>query len=216
MKTFQIYSIVSGMSYFLWWWGFYFLLPFEKVMNNYPEVILHHFWIPVNLFQVLGLIFYYLFITAFIQRNFQNTFSSELIKVLTAIAVFGLSGIAFYETFLWPDIAFNSPDLLLLKSSPVYNGILFLSSTITVIFSFMISGIYIGNLMRKESGASGIIFSIGIFLFCMGYSAGEFRYAIQSVGLSGWSIALVYYGLIKIPAKRKEFDSLPDTQKEST
>ncbi|MDH5657497.1 MAG: hypothetical protein OEZ34_16405 [Spirochaetia bacterium] len=202
MKFFKIYGIVSGVSYFLWWWGFYFLLPLDEIMENYPALINHRFWIPVNLLQVSGVLFFFLFLLEFIKRYFQNKLTAEILKILTAVGVFGLSGIAFYETFLWPSVAANAPELLLLKNSPIYSGSLFLISTGTIILSFMISSIYIGILMRRESAAAGIVFGIGIFLFCMGYMAGEFRYILQSFGLTGWTAALVYYGFINLSEQR--------------
>lgn len=195
MKLSNIYAVITGISYFLWWWALYFFLPVDQVMTDYPALINNKFWLPINLLQILGILSFTLFIVEYSALQFRESKRDIVIKIFFAFAIFGFSGVSFYEAFLWPIIASSNPSLLYLHNSPIYKNAIFLISTGICILSFMIAGIFLGLNFKKQFFKTGIIFIAGIILFCMGYMVGPIRYIVQSVGLSAWTIGLLIYAI---------------------
>ncbi len=198
MKLLSIYSILAGASYFIWWWSFSLILPdadFSAVINNYPGIIKNPLWIPINLFQLIGITSLVLFFNDFSAVKFKKNFIDIISKILFTIGLVLFSGIAFYETILWPIVADNAPEILDLRNSPIYASPLYLTTTGIAILFFMLGGLSIGNKIRHDFRITGIIFSTGLVIFCLGYLAGPVRYIVQSIGLSAWTLALIYTGI---------------------
>lgn len=193
----RVNSAIAGFSYSIFWWGYFIFLPFDQVMTDYPAVINHPLWVPLNCFQVFGIVSYILFFIDFSRGSYQENASGRLFMVLQVIGFVTLSGIAFFETFLWPIIAINSPSLLILKTSPIYASSIFLTPVIIGLFAYLVSNIYLGIKLGRVNRILSFIYIAGVVGFSLGPVTGPLRYVVQSIGITGLALSLVSFAFIK-------------------
>lgn len=183
-KIFSSFGIISGVSFNIWWWLFPIFLPLNQLLIDYSILIKNDYWIPINIFQVIGIISFLLFSIEFYKNFYDEKILGKIFFVLTIIGSFIFCGVAFYETFLWPIIAQSNSEILNIKNGPIYNNMLFIFPTGIGILAFLIGNVYAGIMsIKKINKLSGIIFIIGISFYCLGFLSGSIRYTIQSIGI---------------------------------
>ncbi len=198
-----LYPLITGICYLCWWWGFVFFLPFGNVLTDYPSLINNPAWIPVNLFEVVGIIFFMLFFKNVIKDYYKDTIIDEFMIISMFIGFFCFCGVAFYETFLWPVLALHAPDILHIVHGPIYTSPLFVIPTIIAILFFLAGNVYMGIRLIKAYRVVSIVYCIGMVIFLFGYLAGSVRYIAQATGLSLFSIAFILIGVSMFRGKKE-------------
>lgn len=202
MRAMKVYGIVTGVCFLLWWWSFLLFFPLENLRDAYSVIILDRMWIPVNMLEVVGVITYAGFFLEYSNAVYRKTKTAALFKLLFLIGIAGLCGFAFYETFLWPIIAANAPQVLDIVSGPIYTSPLFNGASIAAILSYWAGCIYLGISAWKRGRIISLVYTIGVSLHCLGYLAGPLRYVVQSVGYTLFTAGLA--GLAIVMAKGME------------
>ncbi len=200
MKLLPLYSFLAGASYLIWWWSFLYLIPDQSMtglIDHYSEMVKNPLWIPINSLQFIGMVSFILFYIDYSTISFKRNYANEFLRLVFVIAMVGFSGTAFYETILWPIIAESVPELLNLKNSPIYSNTFYLTFTGGIVLSFMLGGLNIGRYIWKDSKKVGFLFSSGIALFCLGFLSGPVRMIVQSIGITFWTVVLMYMGVSK-------------------
>lgn len=197
-KLISIFSILMGCSLIVWWWSYLFFLPIDSIYSNYAELILHKAWIPINLLQVIGVFSGLLMSVFFFKKMIDQPKTSDIIWFSAlCFGYFIYSSVAFYETFLWPLIAGNSPDLLKIVGGPIYSSSLFNGSTGIGILAFCAGNIWLAfKMMKVTNKLTGWILISGVVILCLSYTSGSIRYIAQTTGITVLSLGYLLFGIL--------------------
>jgi hypothetical protein len=198
MRKYRLSSFIAGAGYLLFWYLYLFILPFDQITVNYANVINAPGWFFVNAFQVVGLIAFVLFYFGIRPHIFPDSILAYLMNVLQCLGFFCLIGIAYSETFVWPILSGQMPGTLDVYTGGIFTDIALRAFNIGSVVAFMISNIYFGIKLRKLYPVAGVIYCVGMTLFCLGFASGGIRYFVQTIGLSVFSISFISLGLKKI------------------
>ncbi|MHA2247811.1 MAG: hypothetical protein ACXADY_22885 [Candidatus Hodarchaeales archaeon] len=191
-------NIISAVFLLLFWFSYAILLPINEVPTNYHLLILDPDWLIVNSLGVIGFVLALVGILGVFFKQFND---------LTELGMFGFlitfvgqvlynAGI-YYETFIWPVLAENDPNLINLSSGPIYSNpvffIMLLLAGSVYVLGFLIFGY---STYKTDSFPKWaiLLLAIGIVLFIPGF----FPYLIRSVGIIGYAIGLIWVGYVLI------------------
>ena len=181
-------SLLGAVGLLIWWFSMAIFLPIADASDQFENLVLDDFWIPVNMIGVIATLFMTLGLPCFYLRHSEKFRKGGFYGLLIACAGLILfTGIQYYETLLWPAAAKVNPELLQVNGALV-------SGDVGVLIGLITSGILLGcgyiffgiSALKTQAypkaplwmlmfGAplfgAGIAFSIrtvGLLLFCTG------------------------------------------------
>ncbi len=184
-------NIMSAVLLFCSWFSIGIFMRDEIMSMDFMGMVLNTAWIPVNIMFLIatvmllpGIIGWY-----FVLPEKKGALSLAAF-LLTVLAVVWFSSIQYYETFFWPVIAAESPDLFKAVGFSPSNKLVFVPFILSGIpwaFGYVLTGIitYRSKLITKTAA---IIYTLGALLFGVGMA-----FPVRTVG-----VLLFCFGLIKI------------------
>ena len=190
-------NILTGVLLVLWWLLMGLLLPQAAAKDNFDIIVTHSNWIPINLIgfvavQMWSLSFFFIFLV-----------KSDKIKIrgivgfiLGEIGIVWYACIQYYETFIWPVVGRQYPEMVKIEGALVFGDT-------TVLIPLMLSGVFLGlgyiliciDLFKEKIFSKGVIWMllIGALLFGNGIVIG-----IRTIGLILFVIAFIKIGFVLI------------------
>jgi len=199
MPPYRLSSFIAGACYLIFWYSYLIFLPVSQIIPNYAGVVNSGCWFFVNVFQIFAIIAFVQFYFAIKNVIFEKTILATIVNLMQLIGFFCFMGIAFSENFVWPIAAKVLPDMLNVNTGAIFTNKGLMGFNIVSVLLFMTSNIYFGLKLRKYFPVMGVVFLAGMTLFCLGFASGSVRYAVQTVGLTVFSLAFISIGLKKIP-----------------
>ena len=181
-------SLLGSVGLLIWWFSMAIFLPIADASDQFENLVLDDFWIPVNMIGLIATLFMTLGFPSFYLKHLEKFRKGGFYGLLIAsIGLVLFTGIQYYETLLWPAAAKVNPELLQVNGALVSGdvGVLIglITSGILLGFGYIIFGI---SALKTQAyprppvwllmiGAplfgAGIAFSIrtiGLLLFCTG------------------------------------------------
>lgn len=178
-----VINIAAGACLLIFWYGYAFLLPFEKLKDGIWHLAVHNRWTPVNLFGVVGTV---LASVGLVVLSWVTEFTtSGLIGVLLAVVGLQLlGGNLAWESFIWPVLAEEHPESLRF-TGPLYRNTALLSYFAVAGVFFAVGYITLAISLGEISPAwIRVGIGVGAPLFALGPLTGRFQVLIRSIGIT--------------------------------
>ncbi|MHA2174449.1 MAG: hypothetical protein ACXABI_06440 [Candidatus Hodarchaeales archaeon] len=187
-------NIVSAILLLLFWFLYAILLPINEVPTNYHLLLLDPDWLLVN---ALGVIGFVLALVGFLGIFFkQFDYLTELGMVgffITFVGQILYNAGIYYETFIWPVLAENDPNLINLSNGPIYTNPIF-SIMLLLAGSMYVLGFLIFGYSTYKTNSfpkwAILLLVIGVVMFIPGF----FPYLIRTLGIIVYAIGLIWVG----------------------
>ena len=201
MPSYRLSGFIAGACYLAFWYSYLFFLPVARIASNYAAVVNSRGWMFVNIFQIFAVIAFVQFYHSIKNGIYAKNFVVTVMNAMQLVGFFCFMGIAFSETFVWPIVAKVNPDMLNVYTGELFTNKVLMGFDIASVLLFMAGNVYFGLKLRKYFPVMGIVFLVGMTLFCLGFASGSARYVVQTIGLTLFSVALIAIGMKKPPIK---------------
>lgn len=203
MKTYIQWSgyinIASGVLMLLFWYLYAILLPYGQLSTSLSLLVLNKNWTFVNILGSLGALLGIVgLVGLFLSMEGRLTDLAVLGFIIALLGSILMFVALMRDTLLWPILANHDPGLLDF-SGPIYTSKTFLPF-------FIFSGVLytIGNIIfgLSLSGTglypawTGHFLAWGALLFGMGALTGGWQVYIRSIGITAYSISLLWLGYL--------------------
>ena len=199
MPSYRLPCFIAGVCYLIFWYSYLIFLPVSLIASNYAGVVNSQGWFFVNVFQIFAIIAFVQFYHSINSAIFNKGIFVKIMNIMQLIGFFCFMGIAFSETFVWPILAKASPNMLNVNTGEIFTNKVLMTFDIVSVLLFMTSNIFFGVKLRKYFPVMGVVFLVGMTLFCLGFASGSIRYAVQTIGLTLFSFAFISMGIKKHP-----------------
>ena len=113
-------SIIGAVGLIIWWFLMPILLPVSDAAENFMNMILHPFWLPVNMMGLIAILILTLGFPGFYLARSESFgkwgFTGSVLAVSGLILY---TCIQYYETLIWPAAASQYPDLVQVEGALV-------------------------------------------------------------------------------------------------
>jgi len=203
MKTYiqwsGYFNIASGVLMLLFWYLYAIILPYGQLSTSLSLLVLNKNWTFVNILGSLGALLGIVgLVGLFISMEGRLTNLATLGFIIALLGSILMFVALTRAALMWPILADHDPGLLDF-SGPIYTSKTFLPF-------FIFSGILytIGNILfgLSLSGTglypawTGHFLAWGALLFGMGALTGEWQVYIRSIGITAYSISLLWLGYL--------------------
>ena len=190
-----VLNVAAGVCLLFFWYGYAFLLPFEKLRDGIWHLAVDRWWTPVNLFGVTGTVLASTGLIAFSWTT--DLTAGGLIGVLLAVVGLQLlGGNLAWESLIWPVLASKQRELLR------FDGPLYRSGTLAAYFAgagVLFAGGYVTLAVSLGDIAPTWIavgLGTGATLFAVGPLFGRFQVVMRSIGMTSLAVSQASLALV--------------------
>jgi len=188
-------NILTGVLLVLWWLLMGLLLPQTAAKDNFDVIVTHSNWIPINLIGFAAVLIWSLsFFLIFLIKSDKIKIKGIIGFILGEIGIVWYACIQYYETFIWPVVGRQYPEMVKIEGALVFGSNI-------MIIPLLLSGVFLGigyilisiDLIKEKIFPKAIVWIllIGVIIFGNGVLI-----PVRSVGLLFFTIALFRIGVI--------------------
>lgn len=190
-----VLNVAAGVCLLFFWYGYAFLLPFEKLGDGIWHLAADQRWTPINLVGVTGTVFASTGLIAVSWTTDLNT--GSLIGVLLAVVgLHLLGGNLAWESLIWPVLASEQRELLRFEGPLYRNG--------TLVAYFAVAGVlFAGGYVTLAVSLGDITptwiavgLGTGATLFAFGPLFGRLQVVIRSIGITSLAVSQAALALV--------------------
>lgn len=181
----------------LWWLLMGLLLPQAAAKDNFDTIVTHSNWIPINLIGFVAVLMWSLsFFLIFLIKSDKIKTRGIVGFILGEIGIVWYACIQYYETFIWPVVGRQYPEMVKIEGALVFGDT-------TVLIPLLLSGVFLGlgyiliciDLFKEKIFSKGVIWMllIGALVFGNGIVIG-----IRTIGLILFVLAFIKIGFVFI------------------
>lgn len=203
MKTYiqwsGYFNIASGVLMLLFWYLYAILLPYGQLSTSLSLLVLNRNWTFVNILGSSGALLGIAgLVGLFISMEGRLTNLASLGFIIALLGSILMFAALMRDTLLWPILADHDPGLLDF-SGPIYTSRTFFPFFIFSGILYTIGNIIFGLSLSRTGlypAWTGHFLAWGALLFIMGAMTGGWQVYIRSIGITAYSISLLWLGYL--------------------
>ena len=203
MKTYiqwsGYFNIASGVLMLLFWYLYAVLLPYGQLSTSLSLLVLNRNWTFVNILGSSGALLGIAgLVGLFISMEGRLTNLASLGFIIALLGSILMFAALMRDTLLWPILADHDPGLLDF-SGPIYTSRTFFPFFIFSGILYTIGNIIFGLSLSRTGlypAWTGHFLAWGALLFIMGAMTGGWQVYIRSIGITAYSISLLWLGYL--------------------